>query len=286
MKTQNCELALRAKEFRHCLTSNRFFSFQVFTVLVAAVAANGPPHVVPISPYAPAPYTPAPYAPAPYTPAPYAPAPYTPAPPPYGYSPAPPPYAPIPAPYGPIPHHPKPAYGHPPAYGPPACAAGNPRPWCLEDKEYPTYEIQEALEYHYDAVQQMYKDVLANTDNSVDRLNEIIQETYLCPTETAYIQPLRAVNVNGDWKIIVNHVKAHYETLTQTARIEACTTPGSECPLVPECYESKCVQKSIYHRFLIFDPYDQYLPFAIDSFKLPSACACFNGAYIEPPHKK
>merc|ERR1712060_701810 len=32
----------------------------------------------------------------------------------------------------------------------------------------------------------------------------------------------------------INHVKAHYETLTQTARIEECTTPGDACPLVPE----------------------------------------------------
>jgi hypothetical protein len=30
--------------------------------------------------------------------------------------------------------------------------------------------------------------VLANTENSVDRLKEIVQETYLCPSVTAYIQ--------------------------------------------------------------------------------------------------
>jgi len=232
-------------------------------------------HPLPVAlPYTPSPYAPAPFTPAPYAAVPYSPVPFSPTPAPYGYTPSPTPYAPLlpkvaPA-YGTLPPPPPPAYGLPPAYGPapapygpppaygppppphgpPACSIGNPRPWCLEDKEYPVYEIQHALEYHYDAVQQMYKDVLANTDNSVDRLNEIIQETYLCPTDTAYIQPQRAVNVNGDWRIVVNHVKAHYETLTQTARIEACTNPGAECPLVPECYESKCLQKSIYHRYL------------------------------------
>ena len=186
-----------------------------------------------------------------------------------------------PEPYHPAPHHPvKEAH-----YTPPKCSKGNPKTWCLEDEEYPTYEIQKAIEYHYDSVQQMYKDVLANTDNSVARLKEIVQETYLCPSETAYIQPKRAVNIHGKWRIIVNQVKAHYETLTQTARIEECTTAGSSCPLVPECYETKCLQKSIYHRFLVYDPYDHYLPFAIESFKLPSACACYNGAYAEPPHK-
>lgn len=269
----------------------------IIPALIAAVSADAdaahPHHPVHPVPHHPVPHHPAPHHPAP---APYG---YTPAPPPYGYSPAPytpAPYHPAPEPYAPhhpVPHHPAPHHPpphHPAPYHPehpehpPACSEGNPKPWCLEDPEYPTYEIQKAIEYHYDSVQQMYKDVLANTDNSVDRLKEIIQETYLCPSETAYIQPLRAVNVHGKWRIVVNHVKAHYETLTQTARIEECLTPGSACPLVPECYETKCLQKSIYHRFLVYDPYDQYLPFAIESFKLPSACACYNGAYAEPPH--
>merc|ERR1711910_314131 len=182
------------------------------------------------------------------------------------------------------PYHPAPAPHH--EYKPPACSIDNPKTWCLEDAEYPTYEIEHALQYHYEGVQAIYKDVLANTENSVDRLKEIVQETYLCPSVTAYIQPRRAVNTDGKWRIVVNGVKAHYETLSQTARIEECTTPGDACPLVPACYETKCLQKSIYHRFLIYDPYDQYFPFAIETFKLPSACACYNGAYAEPPHKK
>ena len=182
------------------------------------------------------------------------------------------------------PYHPAPAPHH--EYKPPACSIDNPKTWCLEDAEYPTYEIEHALQYHYEGVQAIYKDVLANTENSVDRLKEIVQETYLCPSVTAYIMPLRAVNTDGKWRVVVNGVKAHYETLTQTARIEECTTAGEACPLVPACYETKCLQKSIYHRFLVYDPYDQYFPFAIETFKLPSACACYNGAYVEPPHKK
>jgi hypothetical protein len=189
----------------------------------------------------------------------------------------------------PGPHHPGP-HKELPHFAPPKCSKGldlkrPPQTWCLEDEEYPKYEIQKALEYHYDSVQQMYKDVLANTDNSVERLKEIAEETYLCPSKTQYIQPKRAINIFGKWRIVVNQVKAHYETLTQTARIEECTTAGYSCPLVPDCYETKCLQKSIYHRFLVYDPYDEYLPFTIESFKLPSACACYNAAYVEPPHK-
>ncbi len=65
---------------------------------------------------------------------------------------------------------------------------GNPKTWCLEDREYPKYEIESALQYNYEGVQAIYKDVLANTENSVDRLKEIVQETYLCPSVTAYLQ--------------------------------------------------------------------------------------------------
>ena len=93
--------------------------------------------------------------------------------------------------------------------------------------------------------------------------------------------PLRAINTAGKWRIVVNGVKAHYETLTQvqrssktktklkirygqtkrktkvmvlskifsltlnifqTARVEECSTPGSPCPLVPACYDTSCVQ--------------------------------------------
>ena len=48
--------------------------------------------------------------------------------------------------------------------------------------------MESALQYHYDGVQTIYKDVLANTDNSVDRLKELVEETYLCPSKTSYIQ--------------------------------------------------------------------------------------------------
>ena len=64
----------------------------------------------------------------------------------------------------------------------------------------------------------MPKDVIANTDNSVDILKHRSDETYLCPAVTSYVTPLRAVNVEGKWRVIVNGVKAHYETLSQGSR--------------------------------------------------------------------
>ena len=180
------------------------------------------------------------------------------------YHPTPAPYHPTPAPYHPTPaaYHPNPAPYHPspapfhhapakhnPQYdGPPACSKNTTKSWCLEDPEYPSHDIAHAIEYNYVGVATLYKDVLANTENSVDRLVELPQETYLCPSRTEYMMPLRAQDSEGKWRIIVNGVKAHYETLTQTGRVEECETAGSSCPLVPDCYPTKCVQKSIYHR--------------------------------------
>ncbi|XP_076059618.1 neurotrophin 1-like [Oratosquilla oratoria] len=184
-------------------------------------------------------------------------------------------------------HQPAPAYHPAPAYKPrpaepavPACAANTTKPWCLEDSEYPTYEIKHAAEYHYQKVLSLYADVAElNTALSVERPETLEEETYLCPSETAYVRPLRAQNTDGKWRIIVNNVDAHYETLTQTTRIEECLTSGEACPLVPHCYESKCLQKSAYHRFLVYNAYDKYFPFAVESFQLPASCACFLGAY-------
>ncbi len=228
-----------------------------------------------------------------YTPAPYGAQHYgvTPAyPPPYGYG-ASPAYS---APHShqqPYPHYPSPSvpphHSNKKEYHPPLCAKNTTAvgsAWCLHDKEYPTYDVQHAIEYHYAAVAALYKDVIANTDNSVDRLRHRSEETYLCHADTSYVTPLRAVNVEGKWRVIVNGVKAHYETLSQTARVEECVNPGYPCPLVAECYATKCLQKYVYHRFLIYDPHDYYFPFSIESFKLPSSCACYNGPF-EDYHK-
>ena len=166
--------------------------------------------------------------------------------------------------------------------GPPKCAKDKNLKFCLDDYDYPKYEIEEALLVHFDAITELYKDVLITTDNSVDQLSQLEEETYLCPTETAYVQPLRAVNHLGKWRVIVNRVKAHYDNLSQSARLELCLTPGETCPLTPAPYKTECVQKASYHRFLVYDPYDEYLPFSIDSFKLPTACACYAPEFEVP----
>lgn len=162
----------------------------------------------------------------------------------------------------------------------PHCAKNTTKSWCLEDNEYPQHEVQHALDHHYQAVVNFYKDKLAITEKSVDGLDKLNDEVYLCPSSTNYIRPLRAINVGGNWRTIINNVESYGVKYTQTARIEECeVVVGNTCPLVPSCYESKCVQKNIFHRFLVYNPQDYTFPFAIEKFKLPGSCGCVVGAF-------
>jgi hypothetical protein len=182
---------------------------------------------------------------------------------------------------------PDPSYNKP-SYAPtkfeqaeiPHCAKNTTKSWCLEDSEYPHQEVRDALDQHYQSVLAFYKDKLANTDNSVDGLDKLSDEFYLCPSSTEYVRPLRAINVEGKWRTIVNGVESYGIKYTQTARVEECDVViGTVCPLVPSCYDSKCIQKNIFHRFLVFNPSDYAFPFTIEKFKLPGSCGCAVGAF-------
>ncbi|KAK4012463.1 hypothetical protein OUZ56_024702 [Daphnia magna] len=178
----------------------------------------------------------------------------------------------------------KPVYGPQPNYEKieiPHCAKNTTKAWCLEDSEYPQYEIQQALERHYQAgVLDFYKDVLAKTSSSVDGIDKLNDEVYLCPSSTGYVQPLRAINVEGKWRTIVNRVESYGIKYTQTARVEECNVVvGTSCSLVPSCYQSKCVQKAVFHRFLVYDANEYTFPFSLEKFRLPGSCSCVVGAF-------
>ena len=220
------------------------------------------------------------------------------------------PYHPAPAPYGPAPHAPAPHAPAPHGYGycdpkaPPACAEGSDLPYCVEDKEYPAYDI--AVKISQDALfLKKYADIAdQSADDLVDGITKPQEESfdysyytgaskgpskydashwigpegYLCPSDVDYAKITRAVNVEGYWRIILQHIPegygyGHYN-YTQTTRLETCLYPDSACRLLAPCYQSKCTQKYVYHRMLSVDPCDPYRGFFIDTYKLPSACSC------------
>ena len=157
----------------------------------------------------------------------------------------------------------------------PSCSRISEKKWCIEDKRYPIRQIEHAGHLHAQGLMDLYADISdLDTELSVKGKRFLNEETYLCPSETSYIRPVRALNTQGKWKVIVNDVKIHYQKLSQSVRVEECLTKNEPCPLIPHCYKTKCLQKFVYHKFLVFDPYDHNFPFAIDTFRMPSSCSC------------
>jgi len=207
-------------------------------------------------------------------------------------------------PYAGGPHHPAPKHGYCDPKKPPACALHTDVPFCIEDPEYPAYEIADKisqdpifLKKYSDIADQTADDLVqdivapqeAHFDYSYytgaskgpspyDASHWIGPEGYLCASQVDYVKIHRALNVEGYWRVVLQHVPhdhtyGHYN-YTQTTRLEACLTPESACRLLAPCYNSKCTQKYIYHRMLSYDPCDPYRGFFIDTYKLPSACSC------------
>merc|ERR1711902_169049 len=172
--------------------------------------------------------------------------------------PTPPPPPPHPAPYAPAPpHH---SYCDPKA--PPKCAEGSDLPYCVLDPEYPAHDIankisQDALflKKYADVADQSADDLVQDITkpqeesfdykyytgaskgpSPYDASHWIGPEGYLCPSDVDYAKITRAVNVEGYWRIILQHIPegygyGHYN-YTQTTRLETCLFPDSACRLL------------------------------------------------------
>merc|ERR1711994_39887 len=207
-------------------------------------------------------------------------------------------------PVHPAPHHPHAPHGYCDPKAPPKCALDTDLPFCIEDAEYPEYEIANKisqdpifLKKYSDLPDQSANDLVeeitalqeatfdynyytgaSKGPSPYDASHWIGPEGYLCPSQVDYVKIKRAVNVEGFWRVVLQHIPhdygyGHYN-YTQTTRLEACLTPDSACRLLAPCYGSKCTQKYVYHRMLSYDPCDPYRGFFIDTYKLPSACSC------------
>merc|ERR1712226_1366078 len=192
-------------------------------------------------------------------------------------------FAAHPAPYAP--HHPAPyhepyqpaPHGYCDPKAPPACALDSDLPYCVVDVEYPDYEVANKisqdpifLKKYSDVADQSADDLVEaitafqeasfNYDyytgaskgpSPYDATHWIGPEGYLCPSTVDYAKIKRAVNVEGYWRVILQHIPKDYSY-----------------------GHYKYTQKYVYHRMLSLDPCDPYRGFFIDTYKLPSACSC------------
>nr|CAH0098337.1 unnamed protein product [Daphnia galeata] len=174
---------------------------------------------------------------------------------------------------------------------PPSCVKSVNETFCLKDSDYPEKDIKYYIEYD-PLVLKKYADIpFQSADNLIDGVTSLEEkhfdyslyngnvfskgnwvggEGYICPSDVLYARPKRALNADGEWRVIVQDV-AYY---TQTHRVETCLYPGASCRTIAPCHRTKCVQKYVYHRMLSYDPCDVTKGIFIDIFKLPSACSC------------
>ncbi|XP_076043831.1 uncharacterized protein LOC143026927 [Oratosquilla oratoria] len=180
---------------------------------------------------------------------------------------------------------------------PPACALNTSLTYCLEDEDYPLFEVQAFVQA--DATFGLkYAEVPGQSaDNLVDGITREHEETmdysfytgsstgsspfdlthwtgpsgFVCPSEVSYATPKRARNVGGFWRVIVNDL----QEVMQTIRIESCLFPRAACRTIGPSYQSHCLQKHNYQRLLSWDPCDPYKGLFLDTYRFPTACSCF-----------
>ena len=96
-----------------------------------------------------------------------------------------------------------------------------------------------------------------------------------CPYRSLVIKPIRARNIDGQWRVIVQNV----EDILQRERIVICGSLDYYCQasrhLSPvHCYNSRCSQQFLVRHLLAYDPCNPNRGAFVDSFKLQSACSC------------
>ena len=78
-----------------------------------------------------------------------------------------------------------------------------------------------------------FQDLNIETRISVSNISTLREETYLCPSSVKYVKPVRAINSKGQWRIVLNHLEAKDQFISQTIRVETCNEAGQACPKVP-----------------------------------------------------
>ena len=96
-----------------------------------------------------------------------------------------------------------------------------------------------------------------------------------CVSVSLLVKPLRAVNMEGYWRVIVQDVNG----IIQRERVVTCIEPDSICHkglyFTPvSCQMNRCIQQYSVRRLLAYDPCAPKKSVFVDSFKLPSACSC------------
>ncbi|CAL1272989.1 unnamed protein product [Larinioides sclopetarius] len=157
----------------------------------------------------------------------------------------------------------------------PACVHGQVNASvCFEDPEYPKSDVLFALNSD-----PFLMDRFSMPDQQLDTISLVEQDrlehpentaNYICSSQIRYGFPLRAKDINGKWKVIVNIEKdVGQGRFAQPVRLEVCKDAGDPCNFTQ--VKTACVQKYNLHRLL---SWSAEKGIHNDVFKLPVACSC------------
>lgn len=122
-----------------------------------------------------------------------------------------------------------------------------------------------------------YKLTLAEEKPSllINNTNDDLNVGNVCLSLTVTMKPLRARNLDGDWRVIVQDVR----DIIQRQQMSICSSPDTGCQNPDHfsrafCFNGKCNQKFVVQKFLAFDPCNPDRDVFVDSFKMQSECNC------------
>jgi len=178
------------------------------------------------------------------------------------------------------------------------CSSGNGETYCEdEDEDYPINSVMKALDKNNELSAELFQQLFDSQCKPLQTRGEFyIDEEQVCYGEPKIIFPRKAKNLDEKWRYVVN-----IDNYTQSVEIEECHNFNSEYqPGFAEEEDSvqfgekkvaedfgvclysgsegndpsltSCKQIYTEHKLLALSEEGQLL---VDSFKLPSACACF-----------
>ena len=201
---------------------------------------------------------------------------------------------------------------------------------CQEDSDYPTKAVMAALELYGPQIleQIMPQTVINNNHQQLSKLNQRSQQQQLqldslrplpvvgattvndyggtktgaynlptppnydnlCKSKITLVQPRRAKNIQGQWKVVVNFPNGDRFrgiSLSQPVRIEECNQQNNECGgttsggdnnnissnknLISPIPKTRCLQQYGDHRLVAWS---SQRGLHVDMFRLPVSCSC------------
>lgn len=110
------------------------------------------------------------------------------------------------------------------------------------------------------------------------KTNRQLEEENTCPAMLLHVNPIRAENTKGHWRVIVQDLKGVH----QRERIIMCLHEESSCREIDydQCHTSRCSQQLRRRRLLAYDPCHPERGVFVDTFNFPSACSCHTSSFL------